>query len=472
MSTKRPKAGKAPRPGMTPAKPAARRAGRKASGDRLRVRMYNVLFGDAIIVTITEGDESRHILIDVGNVTGKGGDVDVFEPVIEDVIRELGGKPLDLYVMTHEHMDHVKGLLYANDQLGLDLKGLLQVRQAWLTASAAPDYYDTHEKARKKRLEAIASMKDVTRFLIARYLAAAPGARVHGAAVDDMIGLIAADPEAVPPRLAALLINNDYQSTTKCVEFLRGLAGPGDTHFVHREVRLLKPPDLLSARVEIWGPEEDTSVYYGRLRPLTLGLATDGPASVVPALPRLAPPSGVDAGAFFDLVEARRRGPGENLLQIDKAANNTSIVFCLEWNGWRLLFPGDAEEKSWELMEGKGLLDRPVDFLKVGHHGSHNGTPSTDILDMLLPKDGKARYAAVCTCKEVYGETDATAVPNEETLAELGERCRVFSVESLPKGGFVDLTFPADRNGAVVVNPLSAAVTAARKAARRRTRTR
>src|SRR5262249_40857806 len=126
----RPKAGGARTGSGAAARPAARRPGRNGSGDRLRIRMYNVLFGDAILVTITEGGESRHILIDVGNVTGKGGDVDVFEPVVRDVLGELGDRPLDLYVMTHEHMDHVKGLLYANDKLGLDLKKRLKVRQA------------------------------------------------------------------------------------------------------------------------------------------------------------------------------------------------------------------------------------------------------------------------------------------------------------------------------------------------------
>ena len=29
-----------------------------------------------------------------------------------------------------------------------------------------------------------------------------------------------------------------------------------------------------------------------------------------------------------------------NALTIDKAKNNTSLVFMLEWRGWRLLFPG------------------------------------------------------------------------------------------------------------------------------------
>ena len=156
-------------------------------------------------------------------------------------------------------------------------------------------------------------------------------------------------------------------------------------------------------------------------------------------------------GLFFDLVESRRRGFGENLLSIDRAANNTSVVFCLEWNGWRLLFPGDAEEKSWAIMNKNEQIKGPVDFLKIGHHGSHNGTPSGEILDKLLPLDGSPRYAAVCTCSDVYGDTPETAVPNEKTLAELVTRCDVFSVQKLSKGGRLDLTFPADRKKNVVI---------------------
>src|SRR5262249_50398320 len=163
---------------------------------------------------------------------------DVFEPVVRDVLGELGDRPLDLYVMTHEHMDHVKGLLYANDKLGLDLKKRLKVRQAWLTASSASDYYDTHEAARKKKLEADAAMKPIRRLFLARYLLANPGARVRGDTIDDLIGAISKSADAVPDRIAALLINNDYQSTGECVKFLGGLAADKDTHFVHREYAL------------------------------------------------------------------------------------------------------------------------------------------------------------------------------------------------------------------------------------------
>jgi hypothetical protein len=352
--------------------------------------------------------------------------------------------------MTHEHMDHVKGLLYAHDKLGLDPKTKLRAQQTWLTASSAQDYYERYEDARKQKLAFGEALQAVRRLVIASHLHRNPGTRISGDSAEDLIKLLSRTPGAVPSRVAALLLNNDFQSTGKCVAYLRGLAGVTSTYYVHREFQHPNPPNLGSASLEIWGPEEDTSAYYGRLRPLTFGLGDGEGPKGLPELPRLSPPAGVDAGAFFDLIESRRRGFGENLLSIDRAANNTSVVFCLEWNGWRLLFPGDAEEKSWAIMNRNGLIKAPVDFLKIGHHGSHNGTPSSEILDKLLPLDGRPRYAAVCTCADVYGDTEETAVPHKKTLAELGRRCKVSSVEGLPPGGRLDLIFPARRSGKVV----------------------
>ena len=51
--------------------------------DTLRVRAYNVRFGDAILVTVPDRDPAtdktttRHILIDVGNVLSKEGGDDI-----------------------------------------------------------------------------------------------------------------------------------------------------------------------------------------------------------------------------------------------------------------------------------------------------------------------------------------------------------------------------------------------------------
>ncbi len=384
--------------------------------DELRVRVYNVRFGDAILISVPDRGRTgkvrlRHILIDLGNALGTQGGVDaVFKPVVENILEVLGGQPLDLYLMTHEHMDHVQGPLYANKNVlsGHDLVKRLRVRHAWLTASSAPDYYDTHADARRKLDEARAAYEEIEQFM-----AVSPTVRL--------------------PYQGLLEINNP-QSTKDCVDLIRSLAKK--TWYVHSRTNLAGKHPFQEARLELWAPEEDTSVYYGAFYPLNLGLVA-GPGGTT-ALATPVPPPGVDAGAFYNLVTIRRTGYAENLLAIDKAANNTSLVLCLEWRGWRLLFPGDAEVRSWQEMDKRGRL-KPVHLFKVSHHGSRTGIPPVEILEQVLPAapvDNRPRSAVVSTFVGTY-----PGVPDSDVLAEIEQRCPLQDTRTLPDGGFFDVTF-------------------------------
>jgi competence protein ComEC len=53
--------------------------------------------------------------------------------------------------------------------------------------------------------------------------------------------------------------------------------------------------------------------------------------------------------------------------------NNASVVGLLQIGRFTALLTGDAESPVEELLAARSLL-RPVDVLKVGHHGSHSGT--------------------------------------------------------------------------------------------------
>jgi beta-lactamase superfamily II metal-dependent hydrolase len=394
--------------------------------DNLIVRMYNIRFGDAILVTVPDTNPStgrtttRRILIDVGNAptvagTGKGGSDEVFEGVVRDILDQLDGDPLDLYVASHEHLDHVQGLFFASSKLpALDLAKRLRVRHVWLPASAAPDYYDKHPEAKKQRLA-----------FEAMYL------RVRA--------LMAARPTAATRGVLDLLANNDPTKTRQCVEFLRTLR-PDKTHYIHRGATLRGKHPFREAKLSVWAPEEDTSVYYGRFLgldpgavPLVRAGATRGPRISDPL-----PPQGVDVGAFLGLVRARRSGAIDNLLEIDKAANNTSIVFALEWRGWRLLFAGDAEIRSWKTMDRERVLE-PVHFLKVSHHGSHNGTPTDAIFDAILPAtppDNRPRDAVISTWEFTY-----PGIPDPPTNTRLAERATVHSTLDHRDDLFYEVTF-------------------------------
>jgi hypothetical protein len=387
--------------------------------------MYAVRFGDAILVAVpdTDGgaDTTRHILFDFGNVlAGEGGQDAVFEPVIDDVRSVLAGRPLDLYVMTHEHLDHVQGLVYAASVLGKRI----EVRQAWLTASAAPDYYDRFPEARRRRLAALAAYRSVR-------------LQMRGA-------------RALSPFTRLLLANNDARSTQASVRFLREeLTDPAAVRYVHRQADLSDHQPSSQATISIWAPEEDTSDYYGRFA-ATAGSVPPGSDEAAAEAPEAddddgqalpIPPGGVDAGAFYHLIDSRRTNGMTTLLRIDRASNNTSVVLCLEWSGWRLLFSGDAEVRSWRTMNRQGVI-QPVHFLKVSHHGSHTGMPPAEILDRLLPvepHDDRPRFSAVSTFPGAFD-----GVPDAATLATLAQRTELRSTTELAEtGSYLDFTFAA-----------------------------
>lgn len=383
--------------------------------DQIRVRLYDVLFGDAILITVPDLDGSgetvqRHVLIDIGNVlAGRGGADDVYEKILRNVAEVTGDHGVDLYVMTHEHMDHVQGLLHGATKVDPPIK--LNIDTVWLTGSADPEYYETFTDA-KKHLDATnAVYTAITR-------------HVNKALKEGT------DPD---PLLMNLLDNNNPRKTSDCVSFLRDhLTTPDHVHYVHREFDPIGHQPFHEAVFEMWAPEQDTSAYYGRFKPMALG---SNSAISLAGQAQVTPPSGVDATAFYTLVEHRRKGIESNAMAIDKAKNNSSVVFAIVWRGRRLLFSGDAETRSWKTMARERVL-RPVDFLKVSHHGSHNGTPKQEILDEILPVGIDGRIAAVSTCGDTYNN-----VPDEHTTHRLEERVTVVSTKDV--GGWVDVFVPS-----------------------------
>ena len=130
--------------------------------------------------------------------------------------------------------------------------------------------------------------------------------------------------------------------------------------------------------------------------------------------------------------------------------NNLSVVLLIVWKKRRLLFVGDAEWEgeyregkhngSWNVMWEKhraGHLGAPIDFLKIGHHGSINATPPPAegkpqkapadgiyaVLDTLLPvpADGAkpTAQAVVSTEREFYDP-----IPRCPLLVDLARRVK------------------------------------------------
>jgi glyoxylase-like metal-dependent hydrolase (beta-lactamase superfamily II) len=387
----------------------------------LVVRAYNVGFGDAILVSVPEAtnagaEQTRHLLIDVGNLlAGDGNDDKVFTGVVRDIAERTGGT-VDLYVMTHEHLDHVQGLLAAK-RAGVELAA----RHAWLTGSAHPDYYENHPDAKQKKRSV--------------QLALAEAHRMLQAEPDPWLEMMVRNNSAILPPGALGLKTSDY------VDHLRAIAPQDQTLYVDNTTDIAGKHPFGEAVPRILAPEEDTSSYYRSLGPtLTTAdqvAAGPGPADAPPGLS--VPPVGVDPAAFFDLQASRRKNTRRQIMEIDKANNNTSVVLELEWRGWRLLFAGDAELGSWKKMHEQNLI-KPVHFVKVSHHGSHNGTYD-ELFDQLMPTnspDGRDRHALVST-----HDGDWDSVPDTDgTLSLYSSRCTLHDTRTLAHGASLEIRFP------------------------------
>lgn len=84
--------------------------------------------------------------------------------------------------------------------------------------------------------------------------------------------------------------------------------------------------------------------------------------------------------------------------------NNSSIVLLVEYGETSFLLSGDAEEEAIADMLGAFATEMDIDVLKIGHHGSHNGTTEA-LLDATTPA------LAVITC----GKDNDYGHPHKET---------------------------------------------------------
>jgi hypothetical protein len=386
---------------------------------KIQIRAYTVGFGDCILLRLPDGSRKRSMLIDFGRAPNDPESLARFPAIAKDIAKVTGGH-LDVVVMTHEHLDHIEG--FYRERAIFDA---MQVDQVWMSLPSHPDYYKRYKKAQpqKKLREAVARFaRESSR----------RGMQLH-------------------PGFRSLLENN--LANKDRIEYLRKL-GSKPVAYLARGVttRVARWSDGIKVRV--LAPEEDTSVYYGKSAASRAhGMALRATAGVSPLAASDGGPTwdfkfvpraldvdlpGISRSDYARLRLAIKEGHVEAARFIDRAANNTSLCLLLEVAGKRLLLPGDAELESWAMIRKHCKAQmKPVDFLKVSHHGSHNGTP-LDALDELLPVSRAARAKVlVSTKRNVYGRKNP--VPDASLLRELARRCSKLVTTDGVTGTYVDL---------------------------------
>ena len=405
---------------------------------QLLVRLYNVGLGDCIYLRVPDSNRDVHILIDCGN---KFNTLDRLGECIKHLEDELpagspGKKRLDLLVVSHPHEDHHKGFeeeFFKN----------IEIDRIWLS----PAFDRLNPKA-----QGFQALKAAAQRALSGLSAFAEGEMK--AQAEELLSL--SKEEAID-----LLCDGMKKGITP-------LYVTADTP--PAELKIFDHPDI---ELRVIGPMGDIDeIYLGGA-----GLVNTLSGSV---------PQGMEAGyqALFPGMDAKEVGQPRNISAQDfqllrsciqanalaaaelagKAENNLSVVLLLIWHGRRLLFPGDAEwssknnievkpgkcNSSWNVMWEKRRedLSHPLDFLKIGHHGSENATPwapvdkkgkipkINQILDALLPMPQSGEPSHSYAVASTERTTRWPSIPNADLMETIGRRvanCRTEYVEAESK---------------------------------------
>ncbi len=408
--------------------------------NQLLVRLYNVDLGDFIYLRVPDTSRDVHILIDCGTLSKLGVLTDHLESLKQELPLDANGKrQLDLLVVSHPHEDHHKGFIQEHFQD-------ISIQNLWLSPA-----YDRHNpKAvgffalKDAAVRALTSLSafvsgqlklevdailDMTKSDIIQYLCRG---------MDQGITPLFASADTPPEDLK---IFEDGDIKLKVISPMSNIDG---YYLGAKGLDLSVDPQALTLSLA----GEDLSMAQTQM----LGaIMQQGYASLYQTEVNTQPnvPENLSVMDF----EKLRSRLSSNVLALaemtGKIENNLSLVILLEWHGKRLLFTGDAEwstsykgavkagscNGSWNVMwaKRKADLSQPLDFLKVGHHGSENATPWTpkkenkpehpinQILEAMLPLDHADDALAVVSTKRT---NQYPSIPNRELLEELARRVK------------------------------------------------
>jgi hypothetical protein len=359
---------------------------------QIRIRAYNVGFGDCFLMTFSYGGQQtadRHVLIDCGSTefpkkSGPGSIKAVAEKIKEHTrsAQHPAGK-LHMVVVTHRHADHMSGFAGGAGAIIKALEPDLVVQPWTEDPDIAPDAVAPALRAGDERH---AAMRVAARF----------GDMQAAASQVSRAGLRLAKSAGVPKSLAAV-IHFLGETNIKNPDAVRNLISMPGRHVYAQFGAKLPIEDVLpGVDIEVLGPptlddwpqiaelaSDDAEEYWH----LSAGAAAIQARSGRPsALFPKARKSAVPQGARWLVPKIERMNADELLSivrSIDDALNNTSLILLFDVGGKLLLFSGDAQIENWRYALFGQDKDRirgrlaKTDVYKVGHHGSLNATPKT-----------------------------------------------------------------------------------------------
>lgn len=413
--------------------------------ESVTVRMYNLNGeGDCFLLTFNQKDDSkRYMLVDCGVFTGTTDGAKRLRDIAKDIMK-VTGNHIHVVVVTHEHWDHIVGFQYAKDTFFSETTVIDELWMAWTENTEGDDLARLLNKKYEPTNTALDLVSQLPQFRerfdakrverVIAYRSPFTGEDglpaktteimedVHKKLTDNVRYFSPSDPplsltEYPGVRFYTLGPPRDEEQL-KILE-ASGLAV--DDIMLHDEAAYFN-----LAACAVYGDQLDAAQHerYKVLHKRSMPFGEEIGLTETKAMNYKA-----DGKLFFDTYygfddkdpeKAWRRidydwlASAEQLaLYMDDYVNNTSLVLAVELSssGKVLLFPGDAQYGNWASWEGcrwrveddqgeihevRGLdLIKKTAFVKVGHHGSHNGTLNeclrqmSDGLVAMIPCDEK-----------------------------------------------------------------------------------
>ena len=405
---------------------------------RAEVRAYQVGFGDCFLLSFVYPSGRKHVLIDFGT-TGlpRGKQPSVHMPAIaQKIVDEIGSEQLVAVVATHRHADHISG--FGTDGRtggsGLLIKKLKprRVLQPWTEHPDAPTKGLSAPDAENKKgfLRTLANMDSLAQQ--AKQLAAAKPGWMSAAAIRELA-----------------FLGEDNIANKSAVKNLMDMGSGGGARYLCYgqdaglgkllpgvKVHVLGPPDLTQSDAIRSQRSKDQDEFWHLVKGvMPSGLTAAGRAGVDRKV--AVPP---EARWFRDRLQGMsEKGILEIVRQLDDQMNNTSLILLFEFQGKKLLFPGDAQLENWshalkeaaDSATNRALLAE-VDFYKVGHHGSLNATPKKMLWENFRKRGSKQLSTMMSTMANKHGKTASkTEVPRRTLVAALEQESELKNTQRI-----------------------------------------